>query len=241
MLDELERRPPIIRVEPVDLVDGQHHAGHTLRHQAHELPLGMRERLAGVQHEQRGVNLRQKVVRGLGVVRVDRADAGRVDEIETVAHRLVVDLDAHQLNVQAVLGIAGLRHVPRQLAQLRFLLTSVAEAHEQPLALAGGDHRHDRGQRKYPGRQQLAFQQGVDERALASLELAEHDEVDAVLEQPPLCCPQIAHHAVQAERFAAGDQLAQPRREHAAARHTISLIGQRALLRRSRPCLRQLH
>jgi hypothetical protein len=171
-------------VEVVDLVDNHQQPRNPTRGLEKQLPLRFRQRLAGVEHADGRIDPRQEVARDLGVVRVDRADPGRVDQLESGAQQLVVELNACELDSEPVLRIAGLGHIVGQLGHQQLSLAAVRETDHEAVTVARSDRSHGRGQRHHPGGQHVALEERVDQCALAALELSEHDQVEAVLGNP---------------------------------------------------------
>ncbi len=91
------------------------------------------------------------------------------------------------------------------------MLATVGEANDQSLrAIVGRRYDgHDRGKRNDPDRERVALHQRVDQRAFATLELAQHDDVEAVLRHPQARRSQIVPLACREQRMGERAQLIQ--------------------------------
>ena len=180
-VDELDRFRTVGMVEVIDLVDHQQNARDAIGGLTQQLPLGLGQRLSGVQHVQCRIDLREKTAGDLRVVTVNRADPRRVDQLESGAKQLVVELDSRQLHTAPVPWISCLGDVVGELGERPLLFVAVRETDEELIVAARGNSGHDRGQWDHTGRQHRPLQQRVDQRALPTFELAEHHQVEPIL------------------------------------------------------------
>ena len=134
--DELDRELAVGVVEVVDFVDHQQQPGDASGRLPKQFALGLRQRLAGVEHAERGVDPGEEAAGHLGVVRVNRPDPGGVDQLEPDPQQVVLQFDAGELHAQAVARIPRLGHVLGQLAERALLLVAVVEVDPQPVVVA---------------------------------------------------------------------------------------------------------
>ena len=179
--DEPDCGRVVRRCQMIDLVDREEDAWYSLERLVDQFLLGQAQGLVGGQDEQRGVDLGQKPAGGLGVVAVDRADARSVDDLQAGGKQVTGSLDDGQLHAETVRRVTGFRGELCQPVDGVLFLAAVLEANQQPLPWPVPEDRDRRGEGHDRGRQQHLAEQRVRERALASLELAEEDEVEAPL------------------------------------------------------------
>ncbi len=196
----------IAQVPAIDLLDlapfgvevglGEHRGdvGRDSHRVLEELHLGFGVLLRGIRHQEHRVGGGQgrkgrECVRGF-----ESADAGRVDELQPAAEDLAREHHLGRHDAALVARVAALRHIVGELIE-RHLASlhrgsrgprGALRLHEHPgrrlLGVrhrgghAGGDVVVDRAGRR--------VDEGVDELALALLELSDHDHADAGITQP---------------------------------------------------------
>ncbi len=146
-----------------------------------ERALGALEHLGAVEQEEHRVGARDVAVGDLGPRLVDVVDPRRVHQRDLVAQDL---RRVAQLDVADPLGARAFqRDVVGQLLRVDLLGAAVAQHRPGAGLLAEDDVVDGGGGGGDPHRQQRLPQQRVDEGALAVVELAQHDQVEAVLGQ----------------------------------------------------------
>ena len=183
-LGELQRLGQPRLIEVIGLV--QHHErphrqpGDLLE----QVSLAGRHRRVGGQHEHRRVHRPQRLMGRLRVPFEHRPGARGIDQLHPVRQQGCGDVHGHARDPAAVAGISPLGHQIREHGQGMLLVVPVEKPHLCPLVVAVPDGRRDGGQRSHPGRQHVPAQQRVDQRALASLGLADHQDPQPCRIQP---------------------------------------------------------
>ena len=140
-------------LQDVDLVDRDHHLLAPVADRLEELPLALRERPIGGGHEEHELRARHEVARQGLVTLDDGVRAGRVDDV----------------------------HLAQELERQRDLLEVAAGG--RALALGAVlDELDPRGGGGGPLLEHLLAEQGVDHRALARVELADHHQQEQLVE-----------------------------------------------------------
>jgi hypothetical protein len=140
-------------------------------------------------------------------VGVNGADPRRVDQHKPCVQQLVIELDVRRFDAAVVSRVARFGHVVGELRERPLLLAAVVEGDRKPIPLPGSDCDHNRRQGNHAGRKQVPPEQGVDQRALAALELPEHHEVESILGDPLARCGKMPARGLGQERFAKRKQL----------------------------------
>jgi hypothetical protein len=161
-----------------------------------------------------------------------RADPGSVDELQATGQELRRQLDAGRLDAQPIVGVPVLGGKAHQLRNGVFCLTSVAVAHDQPLAGSVPDDRDHRRERHDARREEVTTEQRVDQRALAALELTQHSQVEPRLRESRPARPQLVDDPRREQIASAADQLVD-RSQHAPA----GSDGRLGAISRHRYCL----
>ena len=183
-LGELQRLGQPRLIEVIGLV--QHHErphrqpGDLLE----QVPLAGRHRRVGGQHEQRRVHRSQRLMGCLRVPFEHRPGARGVGQLHPVRQSGCGHVHGYARDPAAVAGIPPLGHQIREHGQGMLLVVPVEKPHLGPLVVAVPDGRRDGGQRSDPRRQQVPSQQRVDQRALAPLGLADHQDPQPCRIQP---------------------------------------------------------
>ena len=123
-------------------------------------------------HDQRGVCFGQGCERALGVVLVDGANAGDVDQHDA-GRESGRDLDLDAGDLALVAGVARLVDVVAYVVERDLAFRAVPEPGEGPSAGPGTHSGRDRRHRLDSGRQELLADEGVHEGRFAALELAD--------------------------------------------------------------------
>ena len=186
-VDALDVAP--LRVE----VRLRQHRRHVRRHAhgvAQELHLGLGVLLRRIRHEQHGMRRRQRRKRGQRVGGVEPADARRVDQPQPAAQQFAGQNDLGRQQLLLVAGVAALGDVVGERFERDVDLLDDARLvalllHDPCPGRLGETHRGGdaRGHIVVHGAHR-GVDEGVDELALALLELPDHDDPHVRVLQP---------------------------------------------------------
>jgi hypothetical protein len=142
------------------------------------------DRRFGAEYGDDGVDLRQEFPRrGAGRQR-GRSQARRVHQAQPRAEQRVRDVDLHRANPAGIAGIAALGDIGGEGRGVD-VLPGIRQQHARRPPRTVPDDGDHRGHRHDSRGQDRILHQGVDQRRLAALELADAGDEEATLLDPP--------------------------------------------------------
>ena len=217
LTDERHRLHALLRGQLIDLRHDVEQMACALRRRQVQLGLLLGQRLVGRHHAQRRVDAAEHVVGHARVVAVDRRDARRVHELQAVREQRMTQQHLHRRDAERVARVARLGREFRQRLERVLLRTLVGEVDEQTLILVVANDRRRGGERQDAYRQDVALEQRVEQRALATLERAQHHDIAASLFEALCARRDVGEHAGRKHAVAVEAQPIQDRASSADA------------------------
>ena len=152
-----------------------------MRHGLQQVELRPGERRVGADHDDGGVDVRYKSLRGLSAPPKNGAQTGRIHEAHPCLEEWTGDEYLDTRNTPLVFRVALLRDVFRQGLGRNREPGAGPTPHSCEPALAVTNDRRHRGHRHDSSRQHLVTNECIKERGLAALELAHASDVEAPL------------------------------------------------------------